>query len=256
MMTLLFSESIPKESSLASSNEDAFSFDIVNQTFSLCDGASESFDSKSWANILVQHFVLQPEVSEEWVMECIQKYIKGLDFSNLTASQCIAFQKGSFATFIGVKREKNHINITCVGDSYIFVFTNLRNNFINIDVLDTKEVFPKPIFSENPTLLSTKVINNDFLDFDDLKNTGYYHELALDEFKDTYLVCATDAVAEYIFKYLETDGRKATFELLKSFIKEKNTQNFKEFVMNNRELNKMAVDDSTLVILKCEYVRV
>ena len=109
MIKLLFSESIPKESILASSNEDAFRFSSLNQTFSLCDGASESFDSKSWANILAQHFIMQPEVSEEWMMECIQKYIKGLDFSNLTASQCIAFEKGSFATLIGVKNENNFV---------------------------------------------------------------------------------------------------------------------------------------------------
>lgn len=251
MIKLLFSESIPKESILTSYNEDAFKFSSLNQTFSLCDGASESFDSKSWANILAQHFIMQPEVSEEWMMECIQKYIKGLDFSNLTASQCIAFEKGSFATFIGVKNENNCIKITCIGDSYIFFFNNLRNNFENIDVLEEKRVFAKPNFSDNPTLLSTKVINNSFLDFNDLKNTDYYQELDLEEHKDTYLVCATDAVAEYIFNYLEDYGHKKTFELLKSFIQEKDE--FKHLVISCRELKKMAVDDSTLVILKCEY---
>lgn len=58
MIKLLFSESIPKESILTSYNEDAFKFSSLNQTFSLCDGASESFDSKSWANILAQNFIM------------------------------------------------------------------------------------------------------------------------------------------------------------------------------------------------------
>lgn len=273
-MENIFSDSIPKDFYNTAHNEDAYAYSYDKQAFSLCDGASESYDSKSWANILSNHFISDPEVTEEWVMTCIQKYLKSLDLSSLTSSQLIAFQKGSFATFIGIVREKNQLKITNIGDSHVFLFTNLKNNECNLDNLELKKIFKKPNFSDNPTLLSTKIDNNTFINFSDLQSSHYYNtydldsedkyssddlaELSIDDFnpshfKDTYLVCATDAVAEWIFKYIEARKAPKIFQFLISLKNEGNEDKFRKTVALCRELKSMRVDDSTLVILKCEY---
>lgn len=284
-MKKIFDITVAKDKSEASSNEDAFDYDYSKQVFALSDGASESYDSKIWAKILVREFVDTPNISEEWVLKCAKKYLESLDLTNLTESQFIAFNKGSFATLIALQRQGNKVSVLNVGDSHIFVFAKCPDNDAdstsNSKTVRYIELFKKPIFTNNPTLISTKVMSNDFIDFNKIEESLYFKTLDLEypfssltelhkkvSFvlnnsepinnlrlpNDTaiFLICATDAVAEWIFKYIESNKTDKIFNFLLSLKEDKNKGKFEKTVSLCRHLKTMHVDDSTLAILKCE----
>ncbi len=58
-----FFGSISKHPGDADRNEDAFKWSPERSVLALSDGASESFDSRSWARILVRMLVLKPVLS-------------------------------------------------------------------------------------------------------------------------------------------------------------------------------------------------
>jgi len=66
-MNVLFAEQVPKELASPDFNEDFFSVDIGKRRFALSDGASESFDSKTWAQLLTNRFIENPELSPDWL---------------------------------------------------------------------------------------------------------------------------------------------------------------------------------------------
>lgn len=280
-MERIFDATVAKEITEASSNEDASDYDYQKKIFSLSDGASESYNSKNWARILVNEFVDSPDVSEKWLIHCIHQYIAKLDLSKLTESQYIAFNKGSFATLIGVQRQNNKINILNVGDSHIFVFTKEKNP-TNGEPLKYIELFDKPFFKDKPTLISTKLKNNDFIDFNNIKYSKYFKVLDLSNLlngynpiydgflstqyevlhnqqivlptkRELYLVCATDAVAEWIFRHIDNNKTEKIFNFLLSLKEDKNKGKFEKTVALCRSWKAMNIDDSTLAILKCEY---
>ncbi|MGP5575789.1 hypothetical protein [Psychrobacter faecalis] len=281
-MERIFDATVAKEITEASSNEDASDYDYQKNIFALSDGASESYNSKNWARILVNEFVDCPNLSEQWLIHCIHQYIAKLDLSSLTESQYIAFNKGSFATLIGVQRQSNKINILNVGDSHIFVFTKENIKTTNTKSLKYIELFDKPVFKDNPTLISTKLQNNDFIDFNDIEHSKYFkvldlanlpnsYNLIYDEIlstqhevshnqhiflpikKEVYLVCATDAVAEWLFRHIDNNKTEKIFNFLLSLKEDKNKGKFERTVTLCRSWKSMNVDDSTLAILKCEY---
>lgn len=281
-MERIFDATVAKEITEASSNEDASDYDCQKNIFALSDGASESYNSKNWARILVNEFVDSPNLSEKWLIHCIHQYIAKLDLSSLTESQYIAFSKGSFATLIGVQRQNNKINILNVGDSHIFVFTKDSKSTTNDNSLKHIELFSKPIFTDNPTLISTKLQHNNFINFNDISNSQYFKALDLANLlngynpiydgilstqyeelynkqivlpikRDVYLITATDAVAEWIFRYIDSGKVERIFNFLLSLKEDQNKGKFEKTVALCRKLKTMKIDDSTLVILKCEY---
>lgn len=281
-MKRIFDATVAKETTEASSNEDASDYDYQKNIFALSDGASESYNSKNWARILVNEFVDSPNLSEKWLLNCIHKYIAKLDLSSLTESQYIAFNKGSFATLIGVQRQGNKINILNVGDSHIFVFTKDKKSSTNDKSLKYIELFDKPVFKDNPTLISTKLKNNDFIDFNDIKHSKYFKFLGLANLlngynpiydgvlstqsegsnnkqivlpikREVYLICATDAVAEWIFRHIDNNKTEKIFNFLLSLKEDKHKGKFERTVALCRSWKSMNIDDSTLAILKCEY---
>lgn len=285
-MKKIFDITVPKDKSEASSNEDAFDYDYQKQVFALSDGASESYNSKIWSKILVREFVDIPNLSEEWILKCAKKYLKSLDLTNLTESQFIAFNKGSFATLITVQRQGNKISIFNVGDSHIFAFAKSQDNDTNSTISSKParyiELFKKPTFTDNPTLISTKILNNSFIDFDNIEDSVYFktldlkypfssltelhrrvsfvlnnsepiNSLRLPDKTAIFLICATDAVAEWIFKYIEANKTDKIFNFLLSLKEDKNKGKFEKTVSLCRKLKSMNIDDSTLAILECEY---
>src|ERR1035437_11159350 len=99
-MYVAFSGSIPKDDQYASDNEDAL--EIGPSRLAISDGASESFDSRSWAGILVSRFLADHSCSPAWVEEAVALYERLYAGQTLTWSKLAAYERGSFATLLGV----------------------------------------------------------------------------------------------------------------------------------------------------------
>ena len=74
VMRVLFSGQVPKDPLYPEAIEDSYEFLISDGRIALCDGASESFDSKTWARIVTSQFVDDPEIKASWLDECIRRY--------------------------------------------------------------------------------------------------------------------------------------------------------------------------------------
>jgi hypothetical protein len=57
---------VPKEIDYPESNEDFFNVQDNGISCALSDGASESYDSKTWAKILCQTFIHQSRKKNDW----------------------------------------------------------------------------------------------------------------------------------------------------------------------------------------------
>jgi len=66
------------------------------------DGASVSFDSASWSRILARRFAQHPQFDPDWVAQAIADYAKLHDRDSLPWMQQAAFDRGSFASLLGV----------------------------------------------------------------------------------------------------------------------------------------------------------
>ncbi|OCG68236.1 hypothetical protein A9G41_08630 [Gilliamella sp. Nev5-1] len=248
-------------------NEDSWAISDDNLSIAISDGATESYDSKLWAKILCQKFVGKTFSSfDEYLISAEKDYAKQHDIHNMTWTQIEAYQRGSFATFIGVNYSqiKNSLKITCIGDSCIFLFKKSSKNYLkrkrsrvkkktrvyrnckNNHKYEYQKIFDIPDFKNCPQLISTKKNFNTF-DFD--KYTKYVN---LSKYNDYYLFLCTDALADWLIN---------SFNLLKSSTNltnilnlQNNLSNLNEFfytkVMEARKNKKMKIDDSTLIILK------
>jgi hypothetical protein len=230
-----FSAILPKDDLYPLSVEDALAISEDGATIAVSDGASESFDSQSWARILTDSYVTNPIVNEEWLTKAAQKYREIRDPSQLSWSQQAAYERGSFATLLGLRvYADGKISCLSIGDCLaIFVHTSAHHTSWRYSW--ARE------FNERPMLLSTKTELNTFINQDDfdLRHTAWLIKEPL-----SYILLMSDALAEWCLRSEEL-GIPAC-SLLSSI---RNKEELTELVSRERRRRNMRVDDVTLMNL-------
>jgi hypothetical protein len=218
-------------------NEDGF-YRSATGVYALSDGASVSFDSASWARILVRHYTRNPEFTREWLSAAIAEFRKLYDRDTLPWMQQASFDKGSFASLLGVRLvdEGRLIQILSIGDSLAVL----------CDGDCIKATFPLSAasdFSRSPQLLCTNPAENVFLDEVDV---GY--DLVADwtfrGLKQPALLCMTDALGHWVLSQRDRDS--SPISVLR---KVKTPKAFARFVQEERAAGRMKRDDTTLIAL-------
>ena len=102
-MRLLFEGSCPKDPLGSDINEDRRVFDAARGALALCDGASESFNSSVWAQILADKFVADPAVTPDWLAGAVADYVSRHDFESMSWSRQASYERGSFSTLLGIQ---------------------------------------------------------------------------------------------------------------------------------------------------------
>lgn len=236
-----FSGTVPKDPSCPEANEDKFAFSENGRRLALSDGASESFDSKLWADLLVHKFIADPKVRPEWVASVLAEYSSAHDFQSMSWSKQAAFERGSFATLIGVEQFEEHdaLEVVAIGDSVALLADGGK--------LVHGWPFEDPErFKERPTLLATVAGQNDFIGvsgFWTLHGKTFY----LEGLTDPRLICMTDALGEWALKEVLA-GRSGLYDLLAIQTEEQ----LAELVIRERAEKRMRIDDSTLLVLSFE----
>ena len=69
-----------------------FAFSADGQRLALSDGASESYDSRLWANLLATKFAEDPRFGPEWLDAAVSAYHGEHDFAAMSWSQQLAFE--------------------------------------------------------------------------------------------------------------------------------------------------------------------
>lgn len=237
-MKLEFSGTVPKDPECPEANEDKFAFSEDGRRLALCDGASESFNSKLWADLLARQFIADPKVNREWIASVLAEYSAVHDFPSMSWSKQAAFEKGSFATLIGVEQFEEHqaVEILAIGDSITMLID--CGKLIRTWPFDNPEKF-----KERPTLLATLTAHNDFVSGSSFW-TQHGKTFYLEKLTQPKLLCMTDALGEWALKRALAND-PGFIELLSLQTEEQ----LAEIVQKERAKKRMRIDDSTLLVL-------
>ena len=216
-------------------NEDSF-HRTRKGVYALSDGASVSFDSASWARILVRRYARNPEFTRAWLAAAIAEFRKLYDRDSLPWMQQASFDRGSFASLLGIRMidEGRLIQVFSIGDSLAVL----------CDGDCIKETFPLSAASEftrSPQLLCTNPIHNVFLDELDVD-----YDLVADwtfrGLERPALLCMTDALGHWLLSRRDDDPSPVSI-----LRKVRTPKAFASFVKDERAAGRMKRDDTTLI---------
>lgn len=238
-MQTLFVGSCAKESDKTEANEDAYAFSADRLRFVLSDGASESYDSRLWANLLVSKFASHAGLDLAWLRDAIADYHQHHDFSSMSWSQQHAFERGCFATLLAVEHSPECHRLTMIGIGDTVAVLIVGTEIVRAWPLDHPD-----LFKQRPMLLSTHRAHNVFIE-----EHGFFDRstkvLDLTMFPDATLLCMTDALGEWTLRMAgEAPERLAELAAIRS------VEELWQLVTAERASKRMRVDDSTLAIMK------
>lgn len=204
----------------------------------LCDGASESYDSRSWARLLAENFDGSQELGPPWLEERIRDYERLTDRENLGWARQLSYERGSFSTFLACRLFPDRCIVDCVGDSVLFLLDSCS-------IYAAYAYDDEACFNEKPCLISTRrELNADLASW--CAAGAFQGELPLDQGGKSRLLMATDALALWILKFREDMG--AISRLLAA----RDQDSFAAFVKNERAAGALKLDDTTLIHIEVE----
>ena len=199
------------------------------------DGASVSFDSAAWSRILARRYAQTPCFNEAWIAETIAAYAKLHDRDELPWMQQAAFDRGSFASLLGViGRGDGRVGVFAIGDSLAVLCDGDR-------VVQSFPYESPEQFEVRPQLLSTNPTENAFLGEPEAmsKLSVEWDVGSLDE---PGLLCVTDALGCWILS--QRDRMPSPVARLRAIAK---PRAFARFVEEERGAGRMRRDDTTLL---------
>src|SRR5262249_13020142 len=113
---LLQAFTIEKEGGIP--NEDCFLVSGSGHAIAVCDGASQSYDSAAWAQMLCRAFIEDQCVNQDWIAHAAERYQSKHSQADLPWMKQAAFERGSFSTLLGVEAlSGNAVRVTAFGDT-------------------------------------------------------------------------------------------------------------------------------------------
>ena len=236
-MKVVFAAHVPKDPAFPTANEDTYAFLPKQGRVSLSDGASESFDSKTWARLLVEKFVREPRMSEKWLGDATTAYHSLFDPFSMSWAKQAAYDRGSFATLLGIEEdfEKRSVTVTAIGDSIAVILADT--------VIETFPYRSSADFSRRPELFCTNNALNRF----------FASEGAVERYQKTWplcenapltVLCMTDALGEWGLRNAE-EGTPIWSALADI----RSISAFCDLVHRERHQRRMRVDDTTLIVM-------
>jgi hypothetical protein len=235
-MRVDFAATVAKEPDDEGSNEDHFQLSVDGSIVALSDGASESFDSRSWAKLLCDTACETGQISPESVAGAALSYSTLYNPTELSWAKAAAHERGSFATLLIVRHHqpRSEIEVVAVGDSVLVLCQERR-------VTRKFRLAQAQDFDARPELVSTRDELNLFLR-DPLFNTQHVAIESVDA--NTTALLLTDAIGRWCYAAIE-EQRDEWLELLKIA----SAEAFRELVLKARTRGSMRLDDTTLVRL-------
>lgn len=240
-MKVLFSGQVPKDQSFPDANEDAIELAIDHGRVAVSDGASESFDSKSWARLLVKQFVSQPELKTNWLTEAVADYLIQFNQVQMSWSKQASFERGSFATLLGIEHFIEHgtVDVLGVGDSIAVLLDE-------DDFVDSFPYVRAEEFQQRPELFCTNATHNSFFSSSDFFSR-HHKTWSIKERTAPIVLCMTDALGEWALRNAQ-EGHS----MWQTIVGIKNLSDLQKLVLEERQMRRMRIDDTTLVKLSFE----
>ena len=199
------------------------------------DGASISFDSAAWSRILVRRYAQNPIFDRSWLDSAIAAYNELHDRDALPWMQQAAYDRGSFASLLGVRLcDPLRVAVLAIGDSIALLCD--RDRIVASFPYEAPEQF-----EADPQLLSTNTAENKFLErLDIAKDLSL--EWDLGALERPALLCATDALGCWV---LTQRGREPSPIAMLRRIKTR--RDFARLVASERAAGRLRRDDATFL---------
>lgn len=213
-------------------NEDRWAANSSLEAIAVSDGASVSFDPAPWADMLAAGFVADETIDGHWLSQLVDRYAASYDRDAMDWMQQGAFDRGSFASLLGVRwfSGASRVEVVCIGDTLLALLDGT-------DVRITAPYTDPAEFDARPRLLATQSgENEDLIQEGALALTTY--DLA--DFDNPVLALMTDALGHWLLTFPERAPELLAIE---------DQDTFENFVEQERSANHMRRDDTTLVIL-------
>lgn len=216
-------------------NEDSYQLSSKG-VYALSDGASISFDSASWARILVRRFARDPIFSPDWVTAATAEFSQLHDRDNLPWMKQASFDRGTFASLLGVRvlDQGKCVQVFAIGDSLAVLCDGER-------IIATFPYTTPSQFEQSPQLLSTNPAENGFLNDESYRYT-LTQSWSFDGLQHPALLCMTDALGHWLLSDCNEDH--SPIAILRSI---KSAKSFKRFVQAERASGRLKRDDTTLI---------
>jgi hypothetical protein len=188
-MRVLYRWTVGKQIAESHLNDDSTYWDDLKGVCAISDGASESFASRLWADRLVLHYVQRPHIDKEWLAQSIASYNEFFDRTAMRWSAQAAFDRGSFATLLGLRFDPSdpcNVTVLGIGDSLAVLDDGA-------DIHDTFPYSRPEQFRANPRLLSTIRDRNT-----DILAGEVERRWRLDGINSPKLYCMTDAIGAWL----------------------------------------------------------
>jgi hypothetical protein len=224
--------SMPKQE--GQPNEDSWWASTDGMICAVSDGASVSFDSGLWAEILVRRFVDNADVCRAWLDVNATEYQSGYDRETMAWMDQAAFDRGSFATLLGLvcSPDGHHASVIAIGDS-LFAFVDGNELVRTIPYITPSE------FDKSPLLLSTNQLEN--CSWDDETIAEARHDLNIASHERPTFLLMTDAIGRWVLD-------QPCGERVSMLLDIKNDEEFVNFVERERAEGRLRRDDATLVV--------
>ncbi|KAF0142282.1 MAG: hypothetical protein FD153_630 [Rhodospirillaceae bacterium] len=147
-MRVVFVAKVPKLALEPELMEDAADARHYRGLYAVSDGASESYSSAAWARTLVTRFVNTPGVAAAWMAAATKEYNSRFNREAMSWSAQAAFDRGSFATLLGVQIFGDRARVLGIGDSLAVLVSDGRLA-ASFPYKDAEQ------FKAHPVLLST-----------------------------------------------------------------------------------------------------
>ncbi len=239
-LRLDFAASVPKDPTRQDLNEDVWATEERVTRVAVSDGASESFDSRTWARLLVEKYILDPEITPAWVSGVAAEYKASVDYEQLSWSKQAAYDRGSFASLLAIELALNgtEVEVLAVGDS-VAMHTSSELLLSSFPYTTPEE------FDSRPELLSTLTAANKFISEPEFFNKHSSKTWAVKS--GDYILLMTDAVAQWVLRE-QMEAPSALLQMLEVT----QASAFEELVLKMRQERRIRLDDSTLVRLAVE----
>jgi serine/threonine protein phosphatase PrpC len=241
---LIFTGKTYKENESITDCQDYFQINKDANCFAIADGASQSFYPSIWAKLLVDNFCQNPDIDrenwkdwlkpiqEKWLLDIEERVEKAKAENKPTWVESyngLNARRSATSTFIGLQFTKDRVKVSIIGDSCLFI--------LNKKQLEKAYLLESSIdFNDRPEYLASYDKDNHF------EPKVFYRDLQ----DDIYLILATDALSEYIFKGEE--HKESIFPAILNISEEQHFQDFVESA-RNRDSIKMKNDDVALIVL-------
>jgi len=245
---VVFGQTIAKHGGSPGDAEDVFAVSCDGRCVAVCDGASVSFDPRTWATVLAQAFAAMPPPGTSglpgaWIAGVAARYRAGAERDDWSWAQEEAYRLGSFSTLLGVRACDRHdgVHLVAVGDTVAVLVDGDRRR-ASFPYTEATE------FTLSPDLCSTVDRHNVAGPDGNLERAkaAYW---PLSGMVAPTLLCMTDALAEWALRRDAepvADGETSVWTRLCAL---QTREDLLVLVQEEQGARRMRQDDVTLVVI-------